>query len=346
MADDRNGRGERPEGTPHRVVVLLLPPVVGFDATIPPLIFGSAVDQDGRRLYDVSVCSVGGTPAHTASDYVLTPGSGLDALAGADSVVVPGTKRESVYRQGTMDPETAAAVALIPEDARVISLCTGAFALAAAGYLAGRRATTHWNHASRFREHYPDVDLDETALFVDEGSVLTSAGLTAGIDLCLHVVRRDAGWEAANRVARHCVAPSWRDGDQAQYIELPRPTGTGSSTAASRAWALERLGTRITVPEWAAQAHMSVRSFSRRFRAETGISPGTWLTQQRIRRAQELLESTDLAVEAIAEKVGIGTGAALRKQLRAVAGTTPSAHRRRFAKDRPSPVGGGRARAS
>ncbi|MFT4231372.1 MAG: helix-turn-helix domain-containing protein [Leucobacter sp.] len=318
----------------HRVVVLLVSPVVGYDATIPSLVLGSATDSAGEPIYDVRVCAAGGASVESTHDFAITAGSDPSALARADTVVVPGTRNEAARRQGRLDPATAEALALIPPDARVVSLCTGAFVLGAAGLLDGRRAATHWQFADQFRSLYPAVQLDERALFVDEGAVLSSAGLTAGIDLCLHIVRRDAGWEAANRVSRYCVAPAWREGDQAQYIERPAVEEPGESTSDSRAWALEHLGERIGVAGMAEQAHMSVRSYTRRFREETGTSPGVWLARQRVRLAQELLETTELPVDRIAAQCGLGTGAALRKQLRAVAGTTPSAHRRQFGRNR------------
>ncbi|WP_229745154.1 GlxA family transcriptional regulator [Sediminivirga luteola] len=326
----RPGSVHRRQRRPHRVVVLLLPPVIGFDATIPSLIFGSATDAAGQPLYEVRMCTTAEGPVSTSRGYGLLADAPLEALAEADTVVVPGTRLPAARERGELDDAARRAFALIPDTARVVSVCTGAFVLAAAGMLDGRRATTHWQYAAELQRLHPAIRVDANALFVDEGRVLTSAGLTAGIDLCLHMVRQDAGWEVANRVARYCVAPSWRDGSQAQYIELPQPASNGGTLAASRQWALGRLSTRVTVPEWAAAAHMSVRTFNRRFQAETGLSPAAWLSRQRVRRAQELLETTDLPVDAIAVRTGFGTGAALRKQFRAVAGTTPSDHRRRF----------------
>lgn len=176
----------------------------------------------------------------------------------------------------------------------MISICTGAFALAAAGLLDDRPATTHWRHAERFRSLFPRVRLDPNVLFVDDGDILTSTGVTAGIDLCLHVVRRDHGSDVANWAARCCVTPPFRDGGQAQYIERPLPNPAGTTTAPTRAWMLENLTEPMDLAALAAHARMSVRTFTRRFREETGLSPAKWLTRQRVEHARRLLESTDL----------------------------------------------------
>ncbi|AHW63049.1 Putative transcriptional regulator, AraC-family [Corynebacterium glyciniphilum AJ 3170] len=314
----------------HHVVVLLLPPVIGFDATIPPLVFGNARAASGEKLYRVSVCSADPGPAQCADGFAFACGAGLEALETADTVVVPGTLRRSVRRDGVLDPAARAAFERIPDAARVVSLCTGAFGLAAAGLLDGLRATTHWQAAAQFRRLYPLVQLDEAALFFDEGRVLTSAGLSAGLDLCLHVVGADAGWRVANKVARHCVTPPHRDGDQSQFISWPSPPRGAAGTTATQHWALGRLDQRLTVGQLAGHARMSPRTFARRFTEETGLSPARWLARERVRRCQELLESTDLTVDTIAQRVGFGTGATLRARLRAEAGTTPSDYRRRF----------------
>lgn len=214
-----------------------------------------------------------------------------------------------------------------------MSICTGAFVLAAAGLLDGRPATTHWKFADDFARLYPGVQLDADVLFVDDGDVLTSAGLAAGVDLCLHLLRRDHGAEVANHVARYCVVPPWREGGQAQFIERPlpsAPSASRSTTARAREWALEHLEDDLDVPALAASAGMSVRTFTRRFRAETGRAPGAWLIDQRVRRAQRLLEATDLPVDAVAARSGLGTAASLRQHLRAVAGVSPSDYRRTF----------------
>jgi transcriptional regulator GlxA family with amidase domain len=214
--------------------------------------------------------------------------------------------------------------------ARLVSICTAAYVLAAAGLLDGRRAATHWMHAERFTALFPRVTLDADVLFVDDGDILTSAGVAAGIDLCLHIIRRDLGTEVANRAARRCVVPPWREGGQAQFIERPVPAPTNAGTAATRTWALEHLDEPLTLDRLAAHASMSVRTFTRRFRGETGLSPARWLLQRRTDRARELLEATDLSVDRVARAAGFGTAAALRQRFHAALGVAPLSYRRAF----------------
>ena len=315
----------------HRIVVLALDPVIGFDLTIPPQVFGCAQTADGSPLYDVVVCSLGGRPVASSSGYSILPQADESALAGADTVVVPGTRAPGPREHGTLEPELAAALALVRPGTRVLSICTGAFVLAAAGLLRGRPATTHWGAAADLRRLHPDVVVDEDLLFVDDGDVLTSAGLAAGVDLCLHVVRRDHGSEVANRAARHCVVAPVRPGGQAQFIERPLPPASGLGTGPTRAWALEHLAEPLALADLAAHAATSVRTFTRRFRAETGTSPGEWLAHQRVDRARHLLETTTLSVEAVAAACGLGGAAALRHHLAGAIGLAPTAYRRTFA---------------
>ena len=316
--------------TPHRVVVLAVAPVVGYDMAIPPLFFGEARDESGQPLYEVTVASLGGAPVPTSHGYSVVPAAAEDALATADTVVVPGTRVEGPRRHGTLDADLAAALAMIRPGTRIMSICTGAFVLAAAGMLDGRRATTHWSYVEDFTRLYPEVDLDPGVLFVDDGDLLSSAGLAAGADLCLHVIRRDHGAAVANAVARHCVVPPWRDGGQAPFIERAMPADAGESTAAARAWAVAHLGEAIDNATWARRAHLSLRTFNRRFVEETGRTPRAWLIDQRVDRARELLETTDLDVDRIATEVGLGTGASLRAHLRERLGVSPTAYRRTF----------------
>ncbi|GAB3587376.1 helix-turn-helix domain-containing protein [Amycolatopsis endophytica] len=314
----------------QRVVVLAVSEVVGYDLNITPLVFGAA-RQDGEPVYDVRVCGVDDRPVRVSYGYEARFEHGPEVLDDADIVVIPGTRDVSPRRHGTMSPELAAAMTRIPSSARLVSICTGAFVLGAAGVLDGRRATTHWAHAADFRRLYPGVDLDENVLFVDDGDVLTSAGLAAGTDLCLHIVRSDHGSAVANHVARYCVVPPWRDGGQSQFIEQPLPDSEGS-TAATRAWVLERLGEPLDLATLARHAGMSVRTFSRRFRAETGESPRAWLNQQRILHARHLLETTDLPVERVAAESGLGSAASLRQHLNSAIGVAPLAYRRTFSR--------------
>lgn len=314
----------------HRVVVLALEPVVGYDMAIPPQIFATATGKDDERLYDVRICGLDHSPIRVASGYTMVPDHDASILAEADTVVIPGTRVAGPRQHGVLPQEIGDALALVPAHARIMSICTGAFVLAAAGVLDGRPATTHWAYADQFRELYPKVLLNENVLFVDDDDVLTSAGLGAGVDLCLHVIRRDHGTEVANRAARYCVVPPWREGGQSQYIDRHVPEAGTEGTAPTRAWALRRLDTPIDLAALATHARMSVRTFSRRFRAETGMSPGSWLIKQRIEHARHLLETTDLPVDEVAERAGLGTGASLRQHMRAALGVSPLAYRKTF----------------
>ncbi|GAA3038001.1 GlxA family transcriptional regulator [Streptomyces glomeratus] len=307
----------------ERIVVLALEGVYPFELGIPSRIFGAA---EGR--YEVLTCSVDGRPVRSNADFSIAVERGPEVLATADTVVVASVAPS--YITSELAPEVAAALAQIRPDARIVSICTAAFVLAAAGLLDGRKATTHWQVVDRFRRMYPHVDLDPDVLFVDDGRVLTSAGAASGVDVCLHIVRTDHGSELANAVARRCVVPPFRDGGQAQYIEQPVPQHGAASTAAARSWALEHLDESLALADLARHAGMSLRTFARRFQEEVGMSPGRWLIQQRVARARHLLESTDLPVDQIAGEVGFATGASLRQHLHAAIGVSPQAYRRTF----------------
>ncbi|MCV7046388.1 helix-turn-helix domain-containing protein [Mycobacterium frederiksbergense] len=312
----------------HRVTVLLLPPVVGFDATIAPTLFGQAQGPDGEPLYEVTVCSVDEGPVPSIGGFAMIATAGPEALAAADTVVIPGTRYPPARLDGTLAPEVRAALHTIRPGTRLVSICTGAFVLAAAGLLDGRPATTHWRFADTLRALFPSVRVDENVLFVDDGDVLTSAGLAAGIDLCLHIIRSDHGTQVANEVARYCVVPPWREGGQAQFIDRHLPVADHASTAATREWALAHLDEPLTVQALARHAHMSPRTFNRRFRAETGEAPGSWIRNRRIDRARELLESRNLPVDEVARLSGLGTGGNLRHHLRRGVGMSPSSYRK------------------
>jgi transcriptional regulator GlxA family with amidase domain len=312
----------------HRVVVLLLAPVVGFDAAIAPTLFGEAVDDDGNPLYEVVMCGLDDRPVPTTNGFDIVPTAGPEALMGADTVVIPGTRDPSARNDGVLTPAARAALDTVRPGTRMVSICTGAFVLAAAGVLDGRPSTTHWKYSDDLRRLHPELDVDENVLFVDDGDVLTSAGLAAGIDLCLHVIRSDHGAQVANAVARHCVVPPWREGGQAQFIDRHLPGHDDSSTAATRDWALRHLDEELTVDRLARHAHMSPRTFNRRFREETGQAPGTWIRNRRVDRARELLESGDLSVDEVARLAGLGTGGNLRHQLRRGFGMSPSSYRK------------------
>ncbi|MEU7868173.1 helix-turn-helix domain-containing protein [Dactylosporangium sp. NPDC049140] len=315
----------------HLVAVIALDGVVSFDLGTPTQIFGTARDETGHRKYQIAVCSPGGLPVETSAGYKVVPEHGLEILERAETVVVAGIHRGDPVERGTLDPTVARALRSAHEAGkRVMSICTGAFVLAAAGLLDERPATTHWWWAERFREFFPQVKLDADVLFVDDGDVLTSAGVGAGIDLCLHVVRTDFGSEVANRAARRSVVPPWRDGGQAQYIERPLSRPADATLAATRSWAAERLDAPLSLQDLAAHANMSVRTFTRRFREETGVSPARWLLQRRVDHARALLESTNLPVEVVARRSGLGTAAGLRQHLQNTIGVAPSAYRRTF----------------
>jgi transcriptional regulator GlxA family with amidase domain len=315
---------------PHHIVVLAIPPVIGFDLTIPVHTFSSAEGPDGRPLYRVSVVTPTGEPSESVHGYAIAPNAPVDALRTADTVVIPGTRCPSIRGHGKLTDATAAALDLLPAGVRRMSICTGAFAMAAAGWLDGRPATTHWSSADDLARTFPAVRVDPNALFIDDGDVLTSAGLAAGTDLCLHVLRRDHGIKVANTVARYLVVPAWRDGGQSQFIEAPVPDIARGGTAGVRAWLLERLDQPVTLAAMAARASMSVRTFTRRFREETGQTPGDWLIRQRVGRAAELLESTDLPIDQVAARSGLGTAASLRHHLKITYGLSPSAYRKSF----------------
>jgi transcriptional regulator GlxA family with amidase domain len=317
---------------PHRIVVLALDGLLPFELGIPHRIFGRPKDTEGRHLYEVVTCSIRSPgPVETDADFTIHVQHGPEILATADTVIVPASyELGPLFEEGVLTDELAAALARIRPGTRLASICTGVYVLAAAGYLDGRPATTHWADAEHFQRTFPKIKLDTDVLFIDDGDVLTSAGVAAGIDLCLHIVRRDHGTAVANEVARRTVVPPHRDGGQAQYIARPVPDPQQASTTSARAWALGHLHQPIQLRDMAAQESMSVRTFTRRFREEAGVSPGQWLTQQRVERARHLLESTDLSVDQVAHDAGFGTAQSMRQHLQAALGVTPTAYRRTF----------------
>jgi transcriptional regulator GlxA family with amidase domain len=309
----------------HHVVVIAVPPVNTFDLSIPELIF-RGVQIDGRPAYDVRVCTAepGILPSDGAFDLFVR--HGLEAVDEADTVMVTGGAGRDDVPPAVLEALRAAAAA----GKRLASICTGAFVLAAAGLLEGRRATTYWVKSDIFRQRYPAVTLEPDVLFVEDGPVFTSAGLAAGIDLCLHLVGSDHGAAAANTVARLAVVAPVRPGGQAQFIETPLPAETGVSLAATRAWALQSLDQPLTLTDLARHANNSVRTLTRRFRTETGLSPLQWLLHQRIIRARELLESTNLPMDLVAVRSGLGSSDSMRQHLTRRVGLTPTAYRRSF----------------
>ncbi|NUK01879.1 helix-turn-helix domain-containing protein [Streptomyces lunaelactis] len=317
--------------TTHRVVVLALTGLLPFELGIPHRIFGRAKDADGRPLYEIVTCALLPGFVRTDADFDVHVEHGPEALATADTVVIPASyELGPVFDEGRLTDELADALAHIRPGTRLVSICTGGYVLAAAGLLDGRPATTHWSHAEHFQRLFPSVKVDADVLFIDDGDVLTSAGVAAGIDLCLHIVRRDHGTAVANEVARSTVVPPHRDGGQAQYIQRPVPEPQLATTTAARGWALGRLHEPIQLRDMAEQESMSVRTFTRRFREEVGVSPGQWLTRQRVERARHLLESTDLSVDQVARDAGFGTAQSMRQHLQSVLGVPPTVYRRTF----------------
>jgi len=269
----------------HHVVALCLDGVVAFDLAAPAQAFSTATRGPGEPAYEFSTCSLDGRPLRSTTGFGVVPQGDLSLLRSADTVVVPASL--AVFSE---PPEDALGGlrAAAERGARVISVCTGAFALAHAGLLDGRRATTHWAFAEEMARRFPAVEVDAAALYVDEGQVMTSAGLSAGIDLCLHVIREDCGAAVGEQVARHMVAAPHREGGQAQFIERPAVTPTGSLEP-TRRWATERLHEPLDVAAMARHANVSPRTFARRFREETGTTPLQWLLNQRVLEARRLL---------------------------------------------------------
>lgn len=311
----------------HKVVALCLDGLVAFDLTAPAQAFALAAHPGGEPLYEFSTCSVGGAEVRTTSGFGVTPAAGLGALRRAGTVVVP------AYAAILGPPAEEALDALraaARRGARVLSVCTGAFVLAHAGLLDGRRAATHWAWAGELARRFPRVEVDPDALYVDEGEVMTSAGLSAGIDLCLYAIRKDFGAAAGERVARHMVAAPHREGGQAQFAK-PAEAEAGGSLEATRRWAAERLERPLDVAAMAGHAGVSPRTFARRFRGETGTTPLQWLLARRVLEARRLLEESDLPVEVVAWRCGFGSAASLRDHFRRATATTPTAYRRAFA---------------
>jgi transcriptional regulator GlxA family with amidase domain len=313
----------------HRVVALCLDGLVAFDLAAPAQAFTVSSSAEGESLYEFSTCSLGGGELSTTTGFAVRTQAGLEALEIADSVVVP------AYFDVFSPPPAEALAALCraaERGARVLSICTGAFALAHAGLLDGRRATTHWAFAGELADRFPAIEVDPAVLYVDEGAVMTSAGLSAGIDLCLHVIREDCGAAVGERVARYMVAAPHREGGQAQFIRRPRlvPDEATGSLEETRRWAAERLEEPLDVAAMARHASVSPRTFARRFREETGTTPLQWLLSRRVQEARRLLEETELPIDAVAWRVGFGTSASLRDHFRRSTATTPTAYRRSF----------------
>lgn len=309
---------------PHVVAVLALPRLVAFDLTMPCEVFGRAALPGGRRPYEVRVC--GERRRVDAGSFEIAVRWGLDELARADTVIVPGV-------QAPGEPVSPAVLAALrtaaARRARIASICSGAFVLARAGLLDGLRVTTHWIAAAQLAEQFPRVTVDANVLFVDNGQILTSAGGAAGMDLCLHMLRKDHGAAAAARASRLAVVPLERSGGQAQYI-VHEPPGSTSSLAPLLEWMNRHLNRELDLATLARRAGTSTRTLSRRFREQIGTTPKQWLLTARIARAQQLLESTALSLEEVAERAGFSAASTLRGRFTRLLGTSPAAYRRAF----------------
>lgn len=311
------------------VAVALVNRVAPFELGIFCEVFGIDRSEMGLPVYDFAVCAAEDRQASTSDGHfdIVVP-HGLERLESADLICLPADRAAPTreYPEPLLDALRRA----VDRGARVLSVCSGAFVLGAAGLLDGRRCTTHWMHAPALARRFPKAVVDPDVLYVDEGSVITAAGTASGIDACLHVVRQEHGAEVANTIARRMVVPPHRDGGQAQFIQRPLPRTACDTVGEVIGWMARHLEEEITVEQLAERAHMSARTFARRFLQETGTTPYKWVLRQRVLLAQELLESTDDTVDAIAGRCGFGNAAALRHHFLRSLGTTPNAFRRAF----------------
>jgi transcriptional regulator GlxA family with amidase domain len=315
----------------QRISIILIEPVAVFEFSVPIEVFGIDRTGDGLPRFDVRVCALNpGTPlaTETTTGMTLSAPYGLDEVAGSDLVVVAATAitRDRSYPPEILDTIRQAHAA----GSLVMSMCSGAFVLAAAGLLDGRECTTHWMFTDLLQREYPNTRVNPGVLYVDTGQVITSAGTAAGIDASLHLVRRELGAAAAAKIARRMVVPPQRDGGQQQYVPSPVPECQSDGFADLLDWAKQRLDQPHTVATLAAQSHQSARTFARRFTAETGTTPHKWLTQQRVLAARELLETTDESIERIAALVGFNSAVVLRDHFRRITGAAPQAYRQQF----------------
>lgn len=300
--------------------------VAPFELGVICEVFGTR--RTGLPAYDFAVCAAEPPPLRTSSGFLIDTPYRLDRLADADLIAIPAW---SVDCLPPPEPLLAALRAAVARGARVMSVCSGAFVLGAAGLLDGRRASTHWMHAADLAARYPAAHIDADVLYVEDGPILTSAGTAAGIDLCLHIVRQEHGAVVANRLARRMVVPPHREGGQAQYVETPVGTPSHPDELAELlGWAMAHLDSPMTVEQLAARAHMSPRTFARRFLAVTGTTPHRWLLAQRVDLAQQLLEAGDATIEEVARRSGFGSAGSLRLQFLKERGVSPQAYRRTF----------------
>lgn len=315
----------------RRVAVIAYDGLCTFEFGIAVEIFGLCRPELEVEWYKFAVCSFDQGPLRATGGIAITGASGPAAVSRAGTIVIPG------WRKLNERPPEALLRALRSahaRGARLVTICSGVFVLAAAGLLDGRRATTHWLHVDRLRAMYPKIRVEPEVLYVDEGRLLSSAGSAAGIDLCVHIVRQDYGADIANRVARRLIVSPHRDGGQSQYIPAPVRQTPNGGLAPLLDWAQRRLRDNLEVKTLARRAMMSERTFARRFRGETGTTPHQWLTHQRLLAAQHRLETTTESVDEVAQAVGLETAATLRLHFRRTLRTTPTAYRRRFSSGR------------
>ena len=314
------------------VVVVVLDGFSPFELGVVCEVFGSDRSDDGLPVYDFAV--VAGEPGPLRSDmgFTMQTSFGLERIKQADLIAVPAMCNDVARCASGQFPQPLLAALRdgVDRGARVLSVCTGAFILGAAGLLDGRRCTTHWRHAQELARLFPAAQVDPSVLSVDDDSVITSAGTAAGIDACLYLVRKEQGSRVANAIARRMVVPPHRDGGQAQYVERPVAEPAGDTLSDVIGWMERHLDEQVTVCELAGRAAMSARTFARRFVQETGTTPQRWLTGQRILLAQQLLEESDATVDVVAERSGFGNATALRHHFRLWRATTPHAYRRQF----------------
>ncbi|MBF6098343.1 helix-turn-helix domain-containing protein [Nocardia cyriacigeorgica] len=311
-----------------RVAVVMSERLAMFEFGVICEVFGLDRTADGLPGFDFRVCGrEPGRPLPATSPGVtVTPEFGLDELAAADLVAIPAFPATTDHDPVVVDAVRSASAA----GAIVLTVCSGAFLAGAAGLLDGRKCTTHWRYVDQLAARFPEATVDPDVLFVDEGNLITSAGTAAGIDACLHLVRREIGSAAANGIARRMVVPPQRDGGQRQFIERPVPDCASDSLRTTLEWMQDNLDLPHTVESLAARSTMSTRTFARRFAAETGTTPVKWLTTQRVQLAEHLLEDTDLGLEQIANRAGFGSAALLRHHFQRVVGIAPTEYRRRF----------------
>jgi len=310
----------------RKVVLLAIPGVAPFEFGVVCEAFGIDRSEHGGPSFDFSIATADPGPVRTSLGYDMVISQGLEAAADADLIAVPahdvGAAVHPAIAQVLQDA--------VARGAWVISICSGAFTLAKSGVLSGRAATTHWMHADRLAREFPEIRVDPDVLFVEDGRIITSAGTAAGIDACLHLIRSELGAAAANVVARRMVVPPQRSGGQAQYIANPIPVSRSDSFAEVTDWMLRHLDEELPIDELARRALMSSRTFARRFKADLGTTPAAWLNRQRLLRAQQLLEESDLGLDAVAAESGFGTSAVMRHHFGKSLNTTPAAYRRTF----------------